>query len=85
VWKALLVGAMVGGMLAIILTPLGSAVFDIDLRDWRAIAIACGFGLAGIGLRFLVRWAILAVQGALARSRARRAARAARAALPPAQ
>ena len=85
VWKALLVGAMVGGMLAIILTPLGSAVFDIDLRDWRAIAIACAFGLAGIGLRFLVRWAILAAQGALARSRARRAARAARAALPPAQ
>ncbi len=61
-WKTLLVGVMVGGMLAAILTPFGASVFDIDLGDWRAVAIAGGFGAAGIGLRFLVRWGILAVQ-----------------------
>jgi cation-transporting P-type ATPase E len=54
-WKSLLVACMIGGMLLVILTPLGSSLFDIDLRDWRAVTIALGFGLGGIGVRVIVR------------------------------
>lgn len=58
VWKAVLVALMVGGMLTVILTPLGSSIFDVDLRDPRTVIIAGIFGLAGIAVRFGV-WATL--------------------------
>lgn len=58
VWKTVLVGAMVAGMLTVILTPLGSSIFDVDLRDPRTVLIAGSFGLAGIGVRFAV-WGAL--------------------------
>ncbi|GAA2180355.1 cation-translocating P-type ATPase [Leucobacter tardus] len=54
-WKSLLVACMIGGMLVVILTPLGSSLFDVDLRDWRAVTIALGFGLGGIGVRVIAR------------------------------
>ena len=69
-WKILLVGLMVGGMLAVILTPLGGRVFDVDLHDGRAVLIAVAFGLAGIGVRFLVRALMHAGRRVLERRRA---------------
>ena len=69
-WKALLVGAMIGGMLAVLLTPLGRAMFEIDLRDPVAVLIACGFGAAGIGARFLAQAVIRVVREAIERRRA---------------
>ncbi|MDA3147488.1 HAD-IC family P-type ATPase [Leucobacter sp. UCMA 4100] len=53
-WKVGLVGTMIGCLLAIMITPLGSLVFDIELGDWRAILIALGFGVAGIATRSLI-------------------------------
>ncbi|WP_205881195.1 HAD-IC family P-type ATPase [Leucobacter insecticola] len=52
-WKVALVAAMMGCVLAVLVTPLGRTVFDIDLRDWRAVALALGFGAGGILLRTL--------------------------------
>lgn len=69
VWKAGLVGAMVAAMLMVIVTPLGSQIFDIDLSDPRTVVIASGFGAGGIALRFVVRWLIRAVQRRAARKR----------------
>ncbi|MBS1906357.1 MAG: HAD-IC family P-type ATPase [Actinobacteria bacterium] len=73
-WKIALVGAMIGGMLVVILTPLGSRVFDIDLHDPRAVLIACAFGAAGIGVRFGARAILRAIYGAVTRHRRRREA-----------
>ncbi|MGN8026017.1 HAD-IC family P-type ATPase [Microbacterium sp. 22242] len=73
-WKALLVGAMIAGMLTVVLTPLGPGVFDIDLHDPRVTLIGCASGAAGIGVRFLSRAVLRAVYGAVARRRRRRAA-----------
>jgi len=73
-WKIALVGAMIGGMLVVILTPLGSRIFDVDLHDPRAVLIACAFGAAGIGVRFAARAVLRAVYGAVTRRRHRREA-----------
>lgn len=53
-WKVILVGAMIGGMLAVILTPLGRRIFDLDLGDPRIALIAVLAGAAGIALRHVV-------------------------------
>ncbi|MBS1697080.1 MAG: HAD-IC family P-type ATPase [Actinobacteria bacterium] len=76
-WKIALVGAMIGGMLVVILTPLGSRVFDVDLHDPRAVLIACAFGAAGIGVRYAARAVLRAVYAAVTRRRRRREAEAA--------
>ncbi|MDQ4212591.1 HAD-IC family P-type ATPase [Microbacterium capsulatum] len=68
-WKVVLVGSMVAAMLAVVLTPLGSHVFDVDLHDPRAVLIACAFGAGGIGLRFLSRAVLRAVHGVIDRRR----------------
>ncbi|MBS1672383.1 MAG: HAD-IC family P-type ATPase [Actinobacteria bacterium] len=73
-WKIALVAAMIGGMLVVILTPLGSRVFDVDLHDPRAVLIACAFGAAGIGVRYATRAVLRAVYGAVSRRRRRREA-----------
>ena len=73
-WKLGLVGAMIGGMLVVILSPLGSQVFDVDLHDPRAVLIACAFGAAGIAVRFGARAVLRAIYGAVSRRRQRRAA-----------
>jgi cation-transporting ATPase E len=73
-WKIALVGAMIGGMLVAILTPLGSRIFDVDLHDARAVLIACAFGAAGIGVRYATRAVLRAVYGAVTRRRQRREA-----------
>ena len=75
-WKVLLVGAMIAGMLTVILTPLGSRVFDVDLHDPRAVLIGCAFGAAGIGVRFLSQQALRAVYRAVERRRAAKAVHA---------
>jgi len=74
-WKIGLVGAMIGGMLVVILTPLGSQVFDVDLHDPRAVLIGCAFGAAGIGVRFGARAVLRAISGAVSRRRGRDALR----------
>lgn len=53
-WKVALVATMIGCLLTVLVTPLGSMVFDIDLSDWRAVLIAAGFGAAGILTRSIV-------------------------------
>lgn len=73
-WKIGLVGAMIGGMLVVILTPFGSRVFDVDLHDPRAVLIACAFGAAGIAARFGARTVLRAIYGAVSRRRQRREA-----------
>ena len=73
-WKIGLVGAMIGAMLVVILTPLGSQTFQVDLHDARAVLIACGFGAAGIGVRFGARAMLRAIYGAVSRRRHRDAA-----------
>ncbi len=57
-WKVALVATMAGCMLTVMLTPLGSKVFDVDLHDWRAVLIAVCFGVAGIAVRSIV-WRIM--------------------------
>ncbi len=71
IWKVVLVGAMIASMLAVILTPLGSHVFDVNLHDPRAALIGCAFGAAGIGVRYLSRAILRAVHAAVARRRHR--------------
>ncbi|GAA4483109.1 HAD-IC family P-type ATPase [Microbacterium panaciterrae] len=66
-WKVVLVAAMIGGMLTVILLPVGSLVFDVDLHDPRAVLIGCAFGAAGIVVRFLSRALLRAIYGAVAR------------------
>ena len=76
-WKIGLVGAMIGGMLVVILTPFGSRLFDVDLHDPRAVLIGCAFGAAGIGVRYAARAVLRAVYAAVTRRRQRREAEAA--------
>lgn len=57
-WKLLLVGAMIAGMLAAILTPAGREVFDVDLTDWRIALIAVAAGTAGVALRYALTRAL---------------------------
>ncbi|WP_295010930.1 HAD-IC family P-type ATPase [uncultured Microbacterium sp.] len=71
-WKFVLVGAMIAGMLAVILTPFGSRVFDVDLHDPRAVLIGCAFGAAGILVRYGARAALRAVYRAVTVRRERR-------------
>ena len=73
-WKIGLVGAMIGGMLVVILTPLGSRIFSVDLHDPRAVLIACAFGAAGIAVRFGARAVLRAIYAAVSRRRHRRTA-----------
>ena len=55
-WKAVLVGLMVAGMLTVMLTPLGQQFFLLDMSDPRMVLIGCSFGAGGIALRFAVQW-----------------------------
>ncbi|MFJ4163990.1 HAD-IC family P-type ATPase [Microbacterium sp. NPDC089698] len=71
-WKVGLVGAMIGGMLVVILTPFGSKAFEVDLHDPRAVLIACAFGAAGIAVRFGARAVLRAIYAAVSRRRQRR-------------
>lgn len=57
-WKVALVATMAGCMLTVLLTPLGSRVFDVDLHDWRAVLIAVCFGVGGIAVRSIV-WRVM--------------------------
>ncbi|WP_424446798.1 hypothetical protein [Microbacterium sp. CH-015] len=57
-WKLLLVGAMIASMLAVILTPAGREIFDVDLTDWRIALIAVAAGTAGVALRYALTRAL---------------------------
>jgi cation-transporting ATPase E len=50
-WKAALVAAMVAGMAAAVLTPLGQRLFVLDPTDPRVLAVALVAGAAGMAVR----------------------------------